>query len=77
MPTASTRPNSERLFSDRPKPASTVNVPISEIGIATIGMTEARHVCRNRMTTTTTRATASMIVRTTSRTDSAMKVVVS
>ena len=77
MPTASTRPNSDRLLSERPQAASTVNVPMSEIGIATIGMTEARHVCRNRMTTTTTRRTASMIVRTTSATDCAMKVVVS
>jgi len=48
-------------------------VPTSEIGMATIGMTEARQVCRNTMTTTTTSATAARIVLTTSRTDSAMK----
>ena len=50
----------------------TANVPISEIGIATIGMIAARQVCRNRMTTMTTRSTASKIVFITSSTDSAM-----
>ena len=38
MPTASTRPNSDRLFSDMPSAARTVNVPTSETGIATTGM---------------------------------------
>ena len=42
--------------------ASTAKVPISDTGIATIGMIEARQVCRNRMTTMTTRMTASKIV---------------
>ena len=77
MPTASTRPNSDRLLSEKPNVASTPNVPISEIGMATIGTSEARQVCRNRMTTTTTRATDSKIAFTTSCTDWEMKVVVS
>ena len=50
----------------------TAKVPISDTGMATIGMIEARQVCRNRMTTMTTRTTASKIVLTTSSTDSAM-----
>ena len=44
MPIASTRPNSERLFSEKPKAASTAKVPISDTGMATIGMTEARQL---------------------------------
>ena len=72
MPIASTSPNSERLLSEKPKAASTAKVPISDTGIATIGMIEARQVCRNRMTTMTTRMTASKIVFCTSWTDSAM-----
>ena len=62
MPIASTRPNSERLFSEKPTAAITANVPISDTGIAAIGISEARQVCRKRMTTTTTRMTASNIV---------------
>ena len=77
IPTASTRPKSERLLREMPQAASTVKVPSSEIGMATIGMMEARHVCRNTITTTTTSPTASRIVRSTSRTDWAMKIVVS
>ncbi len=37
MPIASTRPKSERLFSENPNSAIRKNVPISETGIATIG----------------------------------------
>jgi hypothetical protein len=75
MPTASTRPNNERLFSEIPSAYSTVNVPISEIGIATTGISEARQVWRNRITTPTTSTTATKIVTTTSRTDFATKIV--
>ena len=71
MPTASTRPNSDRLFSENPSAESTAKVPTSETGIATIGMIEARQVCRNRNTTPTTRI-ASKIVFITSWTDLAM-----
>ena len=62
MPTASTSPNSDRLFSEKPNSAMKKNVPISDTGIATIGMMAARQVCRNRMTTSTTRRIASRIV---------------
>ena len=48
-------------------PPCTAKVPISETGMATIGMIDARQVCRNRMMTMTTRTTASKIVLVTSR----------
>ena len=51
----------------------TANVPISDTGIATIGMIAARHVCRNRMTTSTTSSTASNSVCTTASTEVWMK----
>ena len=69
MPIASTRPNSDRLLRLNPSADITAKVPISETGIATIGMIAARQVCRNRITTTTTSATASKMVFTTSSTD--------
>ena len=62
MPIASTRPNSDRLFSEKPNAAITAKVPIRDTGIARIGITAARQVCRNTMTTSTTRATASKMV---------------
>ena len=62
MPIASTSPNSDRLLSENPRAAITANVPMSETGIARIGMIEARHDCRNAMTTMTTSSAASKIV---------------
>ena len=73
MPTASTRPNSVRLLMDSPNAAITAKVPISETGMAMIGMIAARQRCRKRITTNTTRAMASYTVFKSSRTDSAMK----
>ena len=49
MPIASTRPNSDRLLSVKPNSAMKKKVPISDTGMATIGMTAARQVCRNRI----------------------------
>ena len=72
MPIASTSPNSERLFSENPAAARTAKVPISETGMAMIGMSDARHVCRNSTTTMMTRAMASKIVTITASIDSAM-----
>ena len=69
MPIASTSPNSERLLSVNPNRPITKNVPTSEIGMATIGMMAARQVCRNRITTRTTRIMASKMVSTTACTD--------
>src|SRR5262249_44956199 len=42
MPTASTRPNRDRLLSDMPKATRIVNVPTRETGIAMTGMIVAR-----------------------------------
>ena len=72
MPTASTSPNSVRLFSVKPNIAMKKNVPISDTGIATIGMIAARHVCRKMMMTSTTSTTASRIVSITALTDCRM-----
>ena len=72
MPTASTSPNKVRLLSVKPNIAMKKNVPISDIGIATSGMTAARQVCRKRMTTSTTSRIASRIVSCTAFTDSWM-----
>ena len=66
MPTASTRPNSDRLLSEMPKATRIVNVPTSETGIAMTGMMAARQFWRNRNTTPTTRRIATKIVTTTS-----------
>jgi hypothetical protein len=72
MPIARTRPNSDSEFSEKPNAWRTANVPMSETGIAMSGMIEARHDCRKRTTTMTTRIAASKIVFWTSCTDSAM-----
>ena len=69
MPMAKTRPNSESVLNEIPTAAMTAKVPISETGMATIGMIAARQVCRNRMTTMTTSSTASNSVCTTASTD--------
>ena len=69
MPIASTSPNSDRLLRVKPNTLIMKKVPISEIGIATIGMTAARQVCRNSMITSTTRMIASKMVSITASTD--------
>ena len=71
IPIASTRPKSERMLSEKPSAAIAANVPTSETGIATSGITLARQFCRKTSTTTTTSATASYSVVITSRIDSA------
>src|SRR5262249_53374702 len=48
MPTASTRPNRDRLLSEMPKAARIANVPTSDTGIAMTGMMVARQLCRNK-----------------------------
>ncbi len=69
MPTASTSPNSVRLFSVKPNVAMKKNVPISDTGIAMIGITAARQVCRKMMITSTTSSAASRMVSITALTD--------
>ena len=65
MPIASTSPNRVSALIEKPNTCMTAKVPITETGTAISGMIEARQVCRNRMTTSTTRATASSSVCTT------------
>ncbi len=62
MPIASTSPNSDSVLSPKPNRCMTPSVPINDTGTASSGMIEARHVCRNTMTTMTTSASASTSV---------------
>ena len=70
MPIARTRPNSERVFSEKPSHSSTANVPTSETGTAASGMIDARQVWRKTTTTTTTSRIATNRVSTTALIDS-------
>ena len=58
MPIASTRPNSDSMFSEKSISHITAKVPISDTGIARIGTSEARQLCRKTSTTSATRPTA-------------------
>ena len=62
IPMASTRPNRLKALIEKPSKCSTANVPTTDTGTASSGMMEARQVCRNRITTITTRAMASIKV---------------
>ena len=54
MPIASTNPNSVSVLMEKPNADMTANVPISETGMAMMGMSAVRHDCRkSRMTQTT------------------------
>ena len=69
MPIASTSPNSDSVLIENPNASSTANVPMIDTGTATSGMIDARHVCRNRITTSTTSAIASSSVCSTASID--------
>ncbi|MCY1180438.1 hypothetical protein D9M73_208800 [compost metagenome] len=75
MPMASTRPNSDRAFNEKPNRCITAKVPISDTGTAASGMIEARQVCRNRITTSTTSTMASSRVWTTASMEPRTKMV--
>jgi hypothetical protein len=45
---ASTSPKSDSVFNENPRAGKTMNVPISETGTATTGISVARQFCRNR-----------------------------
>ena len=62
MPIASTSPNSDKALMENPNMYIAAKVPTMEIGTASNGMIEARQVCRNRITTSTTSAIASSSV---------------
>ncbi|TWG86306.1 hypothetical protein L602_002100000950 [Cupriavidus gilardii J11] len=63
---------SDRLFSEKPARYITVKVPISDTGTATLGISVARTLRRNRNTTMMTSATDSISVCSTSRSDARM-----
>ncbi|KWV87543.1 hypothetical protein PFLmoz3_02826 [Pseudomonas fluorescens] len=75
IPMASTRPNNDRALSENPNRCITAKVPIKDTGTATNGMIEARQVCRNRITTSTTRISASNRVCTTASMEPRTKIV--
>ncbi|MNI16458.1 hypothetical protein D3C73_697930 [compost metagenome] len=77
MPMASTRPNRLSVLIEKPSRYSAPNVPTIDTGTAMSGMIEARQVCRNRITTSTTSAMASSRVETTALIESRTKMVVS
>ena len=75
MPIASTRPNSDSALMEKPNASISANVPTIDTGTAISGMMEARHVCRNTITTITTSASASSSVSTTALIESRTKTV--
>ena len=75
MPIASTSPNSDSALSEKPSMCITAKVPISDTGTAASGMIEARQVCRNRITTSTTSTRASSRVCTTASMEPRTKMV--
>ena len=77
MPIASTRPNRVSVLIEKPSRYSTANVPTIDTGTAISGMIDARQVCRNRITTSTTSTIASSSVETTALIESRTKTVVS
>ena len=56
---ASTRPNSDSVLTEKPRSGKTANVPISDTGTASIGISVARQFWRNRKTTRMTSTIAS------------------
>ena len=62
MPMASTCPNSDSALIEKPKASMNAKVPMIDTGTASSGMIDARQVCRNRITTSTTSNTASSSV---------------
>ena len=59
MPMASTRPNIESVFTEKPRRGKKMKVPIRDTGTVRRGMIVARRFCRKMNTTRVTRITAS------------------
>ena len=74
MPTASTMASSEMVFAEKPMESSTAKAPMRLTGTATVGISVARRLPRNRNTTMTTRTKASPRVFSTSRMVSLTKI---
>ncbi len=67
MPIASTMPNRVSELIENPNRYMPANVPISETGTASVGISVARRLCRKSHTTRKTSTIASMKVIVTSR----------
>jgi hypothetical protein len=63
-PTASTRPKSDSVLMENPNKGKSTNVPRSETGTASSGISVARQPCKNTYTTMITRMMASTSVST-------------
>ena len=61
---ASTRPNSDSVLMEKPSSGKTMNVPTSDTGTASVGISVARKPCRKTKTTMMTRISASTSVLT-------------
>ena len=61
---ASTNPNSESVFTEKPNAGKKINVPTNETGTAKRGIRVARQPCRKMYTTMITRTMAMTSVRT-------------
>ncbi len=62
IPIASTNPNRERLFNEKPSAAITAKVPTNDTGTANKGIIVARQLWRKTNTTISTRMMASKSV---------------
>ena len=59
MPMARTKPNRVSVLIEKPNSSRKAKVPMIDTGTAASGMIDARQVCRNTITTSTTRRMAS------------------
>ncbi|MNT25301.1 hypothetical protein D3C72_1608150 [compost metagenome] len=75
MPIDSTRPNRDRVLSEKPIRCMTAKVPISDTGTAMRGISDARQLRRNSTTTMTTRMIASSKVVATDSSEARTKTV--
>jgi hypothetical protein len=62
MPMASTKPNIERVLTEKPSIGKKMNVPMSDTGTVRSGIIVARRFCKKMKTTRVTRMIASMKV---------------
>jgi hypothetical protein len=77
MPIASTRPNIESVFTENPSIGKKMNVPTSETGTVSSGISVARKFWRKMNTTSVTSTTASRNVWTIESIDASTAGVVS
>src|SRR5579863_3889850 len=76
-PIASTNPNNDSVFTEKPNTGNKMNVPTSDTGTASNGINVARHPCKKMYTTMITRTIAITRVSTISFMPSVTALVVS